>query len=200
MSRRPATPDFSATHFDAYGDASLPLPSGDFWVFGYGSLMWDPGFTAECGVAARLYGYHRRLCLWSIHYRGTARRPGLVLGLDRGGCCNGVAFRVAGRNIAGAAAYLMKREMINNAYRPALKKIRLRHGCQVEALTFISKPAHPQFAPPLGIDETVAVVRTAAGKRGKNRDYVLNTAQHLSACHIHRTELHAIAEKLRGPA
>ncbi|MGR3983715.1 MAG: gamma-glutamylcyclotransferase [Gammaproteobacteria bacterium] len=190
------TPDFSGAHFPPYADASLPLPDGDLWVFGYGSLMWNPGFAVARAMPARLFGYHRRLCLWSTHYRGSAKRPGLVLGLDRGGSCNGMALRVARKHARAAADYLREREMINNAYRPAVKRVYFRGGGGADALTFLSKREHPQFARPLGLQQTVAVVRHAEGAHGKNYEYVLNTARHLSALRIERTELHAVAAKL----
>jgi len=206
------TPDFSRTRFAPFDGSRLPLPAGDLWVFGYGSLMWNPGIKVQEARPARLFGYHRRLCLWSIHYRGSARRPGLVLGLARGGSCSGMALRVAQGDAEAAAAYLMQREMVHNAYRPAVKKVYLRDGDGgdgdgdaavagrgkiVEALTFLSKPEHPQFAPPLSIRDITAVVTGARGKGGRNRDYVLNTARHLSALDIERTEIHRVAEQLR---
>lgn len=190
-------PDFRNIRFAPYGSNALPIPEGDLWVFGYGSLMWNPGFPVAQAIPARLYGYHRRLCLWSIHYRGTARRPGLVLGLDRGGSCNGMALRVAPQDISPASDYLLEREMINNAYLPVIKKVYLENGGGVDALTFVSKPEHPQFARPLSVTETASVVRTAEGRRGKNCDYVLNTVRHLSEFNIEHTVLHAVAEKLR---
>lgn len=208
------TPDFSDTRFAPFEGGRLPVPDGELWVFGYGSLMWDPGFAVREAVPARLFGYHRRLCLWSIHYRGTARRPGLVLGLARGGSCNGMALRVARGDAEAAAAYLMKREMVHNAYRPAVKRVYLRgdgggrgdntgggDGCRVvEALTFLSKPEHPQFAPPLCIRDITQVVVGARGAGGRNRDYVLNTARLLSRFDIERTEIHRVAEQLKGGA
>ncbi|MDD9856443.1 MAG: gamma-glutamylcyclotransferase, partial [Gammaproteobacteria bacterium] len=127
-------------------------------------------------------------------------RPGLVLGLARGGSCNGMALRVARGERHAAAAYLIKREMLNNAYRPAVKKLHLRgEGGDrvVEALTFLSKPDHPQFAPPLSIRDITAVVVEAKGAGGRNRDYVLNTARHLSRFDIERTEIHRVADQLR---
>jgi cation transport protein ChaC len=189
-------PDFSSTRFDPYESDSLPMPVGDFWVFGYGSLMWNPGFKVQQSIPARLYGYHRRLCLWSINYRGTARCPGLVLGLDRGGSCNGIAFRVAQRDIRVASAHLRERELVHNAYLPTVKKVYLQHGASVDALTFVSRQEHPQFAGPLSIAETVSVVLEAEGLRGKNCDYIINTVRHLSECGINHTELHSVAERL----
>lgn len=173
------------------------MPSGDLWVFGYGSLMWDPGFKVQQTVVARLYGYHRRLCLWSVHYRGTREHPGLVLGLDHGGSCNGIALRVARKHSTAAAAYLLKREMLNNAYRPVIKNVYLRHRVRVAALTFVCKQEHPQFARPLSVADTVAVVLAAAGASGKNCDYVLNTVQHLRELGISDRVLHAVAEQLQ---
>ena len=193
----PNRPNLSAVRFQPYAEQTLPLPDGDLWVFGYGSLMWDPGFEVARAVPARLYGYHRRLCLWSVHYRGTAECPGLVLGLDRGGSCNGIALGVARRNAVAVAAYLREREMLNNAYLPVIKKVYLRGGGEVDALTFVSRLDHPQFARPLSVAETASVVLAAEGRRGKNCDYVLNTVRHLSELEIHHTALHAVAEKLR---
>jgi cation transport protein ChaC len=193
-------PDFSATRFEPYESESLPLPQGEFWVFGYGSLMWNPGFEVQQTSPARLYGYHRRLCLWSINYRGTARSPGLVLGLDRGGSCNGIALHVAQEDVRPASVYLQEREMLNNAYLPMVKKVYLQNGASVDALTFVSRQKHPQFAVPLTIAETVSVVLEAEGLSGKNCDYVLNTVQHLNECGINQTELHTVAEHLTQSA
>ena len=190
-------PDFSATRFAPYEPGALPVPDGDLWVFGYGSLMWNPGFRVAKAVPARLYGYHRRLCLWSVHYRGTAECPGLVLGLDRGGSCNGMALRVAPADRPAASDYLLEREMLNNAYLPVIKKVYFQGGGGVDALAFVSKREHPQFARPLSVAETVAVVLSAEGRRGKNCDYVLNTVRHLSKFEIEHTALHAVADKLR---
>lgn len=190
-------PDFRNIRFAPYESNALPMPDGELWVFGYGSLMWNPGFPVARALPARLYGYHRRLCLWSIHYRGTARRPGLVLGLDRGGSCNGMALRVARKDIAAASVYLLQREMINNAYRPVIKRVYLEDGSGVDALVFVSKLQHPQFARPLSVTETAEVVRAAEGRNGKNREYVLNTVRHLREFNIQHTVLRAVAEQLR---
>lgn len=176
------------------------MPRGHFWVFGYGSLMWHPGFKVERAVAARLYGYHRRLCLWSVHYRGSVNRPGLVLGLDRGGSCFGVALRVASTDRDAAADYLRAREMINNAYLPRVKKVYLQTGDAVEALVFLSRRDHPQFAKRMSVADTVAVVLGARGKSGDNREYVLNTVGRLNDLNIRTGALHSVAKQLRTRA
>ena len=90
---------------------SRPPGGGDLWVFGYGSLMWNPGFAHAEARPARVYGYHRAFCLYSEHYRGTEARPGLVLGLNRGGSCRGRAFRVPAHDADAAMEYLIAREM-----------------------------------------------------------------------------------------
>ena len=189
-------PDLRAQAFDGYRHA-LPLPRGAFWVFGYGSLMWRPGFAAMCATPARLYGYHRRLCLWSVHYRGTQPRPGLVLGLDRGGSCNGIAFRIAKQQAHTVADYLKQRELIYNAYRPTVTTVHLQGGGAVEALTFVSKRDHPLYARKLTHREKLAVIRRARGNGGANREYVINTAQHLRSLGIECAELGALAELLQ---
>lgn len=179
-----------------YPVEDLPLPEGDFWVFGFGSLMWNPGFEPEDAKAARLYGYHRRLCLWSIHYRGTKSKPGLVLGLDRGGSCQGMALKVRSGDRGEVAAYLCERELLSNAYAPLVKRVYLADGPEVDALTFVSRLDHPQFAPPMSIERTAAVVRAAEGDRGKNTEYLINTVEHLSQMGVLDTDLHAIAKRL----
>ena len=103
----------------------MPVESADTWVFGYGSLMWNPGFAYAEARRARLTGYHRAFCIYSIHYRGTERRPGLVLGLDRGGVCEGIAFRLAPETRAATLAYLRRRELIYGVYREALVPVHL---------------------------------------------------------------------------
>jgi cation transport protein ChaC len=159
--------------------------------------MWNPGFPYADASPARLYGYHRRLCLWSIHYRGTKEHPGLVLGLDRGGSCNGMAFRVDAAHIDEAVAYLKEREMLHNAYHPRVKRIYPRKGKPVEALTFVSRPDHPQFANHMNIDKTVSIILSARGERGENCEYVINTVEHLEEFGIYQSELHEVAERLR---
>lgn len=192
-------PDFSAADLPPLARAPLPSPRGELWVFGYGSLMWHPGFEVTRAAKAKLFGYHRRLCLWSTHYRGSLKQPGLVLGLDRGGCCSGMAFLVARKHARAALEYLHAREMITDAYTPVVKTVRLHDGGTVDALAFLSKPEHPQFARRLGFAATLEVVRNAKGAHGQNREYVLNTARRLRELNIECAELHAIAAHLAHP-
>ena len=175
---------------------SIPVPEDDFWIFAYGSLMWNPGFDYIDAQPGIVYGYHRRLCLWSVRYRGTVQRPGLVLGLDRGGSCRGFAYRIAEHDAERVTAYLCDRELITGAYDAKLCSVELDSKTKVSALTFVSKPDHPHFAPKLALSDTIEVVSKASGARGANREYVLNTVSHLSQMDIHNTELHKVASHL----
>lgn len=154
------------------------VSAGAYWVFGYGSLMWDPGFPYLERRPALLRGYHRRFCLWSHRYRGTPERPGLVLGLDRGGSCRGVAFHVAADKAAAVKAYLWEREMLSNAYFPRLVPVACP-GTAVLAQTFVIDPAHPQYAGRLDPETTACLIATSTGERGANRAYLENTLAHL---------------------
>jgi len=157
---------------------------GDFWVFGYGSLMWNPGFAHVETQRATLKGYRRALCVWSWVYRGTEQRPGLVMGLDRGGSCIGLAFRVPAQLRDEALGYLRARELVTSVYLERHVPVRLASGEIVQAVTFVADRRHPQYAG--GLDEAHAaeVVARAVGKAGPNTDYVFNTLGHLEALGI----------------
>jgi cation transport protein ChaC len=155
----------------------------DFWVFGYGSLMWRPGFDSVEQGHARLAGLHRALCVYSWVHRGTRERPGLVLGLDRGGSCRGVAYRVARKNRDSVLAYLRERELVTGVYCEVWRTIRFpgRTRPPVKALTYLADRGHVQYAGRLPRERLLALVRDGAGRSGANRDYVINTAAHLRA-------------------
>jgi cation transport protein ChaC len=153
--------------------------SGDLWVFGYGSLMWRPGFPFEERRHAGLHGYHRSLCVYSHVHRGTPELPGLVLGLDRGGRCHGVAFRVAAREAEATVRYLREREQVTSVYLERMLRVRLRDGPEVEALAYVVDRAHPQYAGRLPEDGLLRHVRQGEGVSGHNRDYVRSTYEHL---------------------
>jgi len=157
----------------------LPLPRGDLWIFGYGSLMWDPGFPYVQWAPALIYGYHRALCISSNRWRGTPERPGLVLGLDRGGACRGIAFLVARADAGPALEALWAREMRRRVYRPQLLRARLP-GKEVQVLAFVADPKHASYAGHLSIEQTAERIANCRGARGPNLDYLIRTVEHLS--------------------
>ncbi|RRI04891.1 gamma-glutamylcyclotransferase [Mesorhizobium tamadayense] len=160
---------------------------GDFWVFGYGSLIWRPGFAHVETRRARLYGYRRSLCVYSFVHRGTRERPGLVLGLDRGGSCIGLAFRVPGDLRDEVLSYLRERELVTGVYLERILDVRLDAaggGETAEAVAYIVDRAHEQYAGGLDANHAAKVVRGAVGQSGRNEDYVLSTVEHLKALGI----------------
>ncbi len=168
---------------------------GDFWVFGYGSLMWQPGF-AHLGVEqALLRGYHRAFCVYSHHYRGTHSRPGLVLGLDRGGACRGLAFRVAADEAEEVMTYLDERELIGYAY--LAKTVPIEIGDQkVDAYTYVADPAHRHYAGKLGLAKSAELIMNAEGLNGLNRDYLINTLRKLESMGFADKSLHALLVRI----
>jgi glutathione-specific gamma-glutamylcyclotransferase len=163
----------------------------ELWVFAYGSLMWRPGFASEEAAHAKLVGWRRAFCIYSRHHRGSPQRPGLVLGLDRGGVCEGIAYRVAGGSVAATLAYLRDREQIGSVYREALVPVRLMTGDHPEvlALAFLVERAHPSYAGSLPLGEQAQLIRGAAGESGNNIDYLLSTLAHLSDLGIRERSL-----------
>ena len=157
---------------------------GDFWVFGYGSLMWNPGFAHVETRRARLSGYRRALCIHSWVHRGTQERPGLVMGLDRGGSCIGMAFRVPGELRDEVMAYLRDRELVTNVYLERTLSGRLDNGERTEVVTYIADRGHEQYAGSMDEAQAAAIVRTAVGKSGDNASYVRSTVEHLQALGI----------------
>ena len=154
-------------------------PRGDLWIFGYGSLMWSPGFRYGEKSAGRVHGYHRSFCIYSTRYRGTPERPGLVMGLCRGGSCWGVAFRVPARSVPRVLAMLHHREMRNRVYHPRFVRVRVRGGRRVRALAFVADPLHRQFAGDLSLRRTARLICEGRGERGRNMDYLSYTLAHM---------------------
>ncbi len=178
---------------------------GDFWVFGYGSLMWRPGFAYTEEAPALLKGLHRSLCVYSHVHRGTPDCPGLVLGLDRGGSCRGLAFRVDDAHREETLAYLRAREQATMVYRETERSLRLLDGShrRVRALCYVVDRSHPQYAGVLPLDQQAACVRRGTGKSGENVDYVVNTLDHLAEMGITDHRLEALGQWLaaqRGAA
>lgn len=170
---------------------------GNHWVFAYGSLMWQPGFTHRRALPATLLGYHRALCVKSVIYRGTAAAPGLVLGLSPGGECRGMAFAVAADGWAEVQDYLRAREQVTRVYREVMVPVTLDGPAErVEALTFVAEPTHPQYAGDLAEDAVVRMVREAKGTAGTARDYLMTTLQHLRSLNIEDAALERVASLL----
>jgi len=159
--------------------SDLDLPRGDLWIFGYGSLMWDPCFSHVESRPALIYGYHRELCIYSSRWRGTPQRPGLVLGLDRGGACRGVAFRIAAAQVARSLESLWDREMRRGVYHPRLLHARLP-GRTARVLAFVANPLHPGYAGTLPTERTAELIANCHGDRGPNVDYLARTLKHLT--------------------
>lgn len=151
------------------------------WVFGYGSLIWNPGFDPVRRETALLRDYHRSFCMSSVHYRGTEERPGLVLALDRlpGSSCQGVAFGIGDAHAEAALAALRERELVSAAYLERWLPVQLDGGGVVEAVTYVVDPDHRQYCGGLSLLEQAEIIARAAGGRGPNRDYLENTARHL---------------------
>jgi glutathione-specific gamma-glutamylcyclotransferase len=182
--------------------ASQSSANEELWVFGYGSLMWRPGFPYLERLPARLIGLHRALCVYSFVHRGTPERPGLVLGLDRGGACRGIAYRVAAAQRDATISYLRAREQVTSVYLETLRRVTLATTPprDVTALVFLVDRSHPQYAGRLDLDRQVHLVRQGHGQSGANRDYVLSTVSEIEALGCHDSGLHAIAERLKGAA
>lgn len=175
---------------------SEPDPSsGDLWVFGYGSLMWRPGFEFVEQVPARLIGEHRALCVYSFDHRGTPEKPGLVLGLDRGGACRGIAFRVAAARRGEVVDYLRGREQTTHVYREVTRSVWLENDARerVAALAYVVDRGHVQYAGRLSLQEQLRYVRQGHGRSGNNRDYVLETVRSIEAQGFRDSQLHQLA-------
>ena len=172
----------------------------DLWVFAYGSLMWRPGFDFLDRVPARLIGLHRALCVLSFVHRGTPERPGLVLGLDRGGMCRGIAYRVDAASRAQTIAYLRGREQVTTVYLETVRQIELEDVARrrVRALCYIVDRGHVQYAGRLTLAESLHHVRQGHGQSGPNRDYVLETVRALEALGYRESDLHLLAQRLTG--
>jgi len=169
--------------------------NGDLWVFGYGSLMWRPGFEFIEKVPARLIGEHRALCVYSFDHRGTPEKPGLVLGLDRGGACRGIAFRVAPELRHSTIEYLRAREQTTHVYREVMRSVWLNNSSQqrVSALTYVADRSHVQYAGRLPLNEQLRIVRQGHGRSGNNRDYVLATVKAIEAEGFRDEQLHRLS-------
>lgn len=168
-------------------------------MFGYGSLMWRPGFEFAEVRRARLYGYRRALCVRSYVHRGTPEQPGLVLGLDRGGSCVGRAFRVEARLADRTLAYLREREQVTRVYLERELAIELDDGRRTRAVTYVADRTHEQYSGPLDPAHAAGIVSRATGVSGVNRDYVLSTLEHMRELAIRDHWLEHVAHLISLP-
>ncbi|MGO4440876.1 gamma-glutamylcyclotransferase [Rhizobium sp. RAF56] len=175
----------------------MALDMDEFWVFGYGSLMWNPGFAFEEKSEALVFGHRRALCVRSWVHRGTQESPGLVLGLDHGGSCRGMAFRVALPHRSDVIAYLRERELVTHVYLERLLPVRLRSGRRVTALTYVVDRSHRQYAGALETQEAAGIVHSAKGQSGPNDAYVFNTLEHLREMGIRDHWLEAVGSEIQ---
>jgi cation transport protein ChaC len=180
--------------------ANIDQSGENLWVFAYGSLMWRPDFDFLDRRQARLVGAHRALCVYSFVHRGTPEKPGLVLGLDRGGNCRGITYLVAAEKRAATIAYLRAREQVTMVYREVMRSVWLDDDPQqrVAALCFLVDRGHEQYAGRLTLEQQLHYVRQGHGRSGNNRDYVLATVKEIEAQGCRDTQLHLLAERLKG--
>jgi glutathione-specific gamma-glutamylcyclotransferase len=176
-----------------------PARDGDLWVFGYGSLMWRPGFAYTRRCKATLRGWRRSLCVYSQVYRGSPERPGLVLALDRGGACPGVAFQVDPALREATIRYLRHREQVTAVYLERMAPITLECGERVVALTYVADRLHCQYAGRLDRDAMLEYVRGGKGQSGGNAEYILETYDHLHAMGVRDRDLEWLSAQLRRP-
>lgn len=181
---------------------SMPVTSSiinneELWVFAYGSLMWRPGFPFLACQNARLFGYHRSLCVWSWVHRGTQEQPGLVFGLDAGGSCVGRAYQIAPARKPRVIKYLYQRELVTDVYTPRWHNVYLAGGETVTALTFTVNRQHPQYAGRLSPEVMAETIAHARGRSGPNPDYVLSTLAHMEELGIQEPTLLALGILLK---
>ncbi|MGH6897173.1 MAG: gamma-glutamylcyclotransferase [Geminicoccaceae bacterium] len=167
--------------------------TGGVWLFGYGSLIWNPAFHFTDRLVGRVFGRHRRFCLWTHLGRGCPERPGLVLGLERGGSCRGVVFRIEPDLVEEELAIVWRREMISGAYVPRWVDVHTALG-RLRAITFVINHAHGRYARLLPDEQVAEVIATAQGWLGPCAEYLINTVDHLAALGIHDRPL----ERLRA--
>jgi len=177
--------------------AALRTSSEPVWMFAYGSLMWNPEIAFAEARPGFLHGYHRSFCLYSRDYRGTRERPGLVLGLDRGGSCRGIVYRLPPDRLGETLDRIWAREMTGEVYRMRRVAVRTRHG-SVTAHACVVRRASPDYAGRLTLDEAARLLATAVGGRGSGRDYLANTVRHLEELGIRDRLLHRMAARVAG--
>lgn len=174
------------------------VPRGDLWLFGYGSLMWAPDFRYTERKTGLAHGYHRALCILSNRYRGTPQKPGLVMGLCRGGSCWGMAYRVHAGAAKEVLDALWQREMVNRVYMPKFVSVTLRGAQRVHALAFVADTEHRQFVRELDVNGRAQLVAQGIGQRGACVDYIHNTLEHLRELGMHDPHLARVLETAKS--
>lgn len=171
---------------------------GDLWIYGYGSLMWDPGFHFAEVRLADLHGYRRRFCYKSTLGRGSRDQPALMLALERGGGrCTGIAFRVAADVADAESAILWRREMLRGGYRPVMLSMTTPQG-DITALVMTANVAHADYAGELALDDSAAMIANASGVLGSNRDYLEQLARQLEALSIRDLYIEQLLQRVRA--
>ncbi|MDP5219260.1 gamma-glutamylcyclotransferase [Ruegeria sp. 2205SS24-7] len=170
------------------------------WVFGYGSLLWNPGFPVARSEVATLHGYARSFCMSSIHHRGTEEKPGLVLALDEvdGSHCRGLALSVQEGQEDRTLAELRERELISSAYLERMLAVELESGDRVTAVTYVIDPNHVQYCGGLALEDQAHIIADAVGGRGPNTDYLYNTAEHLAEIGLSDPDLDWLTTRVRA--
>ena len=169
----------------------------ELWVFGYGSLVWNPGIEVAETRMAGLAGFRRRFCMRSIHHRGSEAEPGLVLALEphAGGGCEGVALRAA--DPVAALTYLRERELISSAYVEAHVTLTVHDGGTLRALAYVVDTDHAQYCPDLSLEEQAQIIATAHGGRGPNHEYLSRTAAGLADLGIRDADLDSLVARVQ---
>jgi cation transport protein ChaC len=175
----------------------LRASAGPVWIFAYGSLMWNPEMCFAERLPARIRGYHRSFCLYSPEYRGTREKPGLVLGLDRGGSCRGIAYRLAEATLAAEIDLIWTREMTGFVYHMTPVKMATERG-PVSGYAFTVRRDSRDYAGRLPHEAAARIIATSKGDRGTGREYLANTARHLEELGIADSALHRIEALVRG--
>ena len=172
-------------------------PGADVWVFGYGSLMWNPAFHHIESRPARLRGWHRRFCLWNTFGRGTPENPGLTLALERGGSCTGLALRVAGEQVQSELGVLWNREMLTGAYEPRWVRLAGPDGT-IEAVTFVANRSHDRYAGRLEVHEVARRMASASGPLGACREYLESTVAELDRLGLRDGAMHELLRAVQS--
>ncbi len=170
------------------------------WVFGYGSLLWNPGFPVARSELATLQGYARSFCMSSIHHRGTEEKPGLVLALDEqpDAHCKGLALAVEAGHEDRTLHELRERELISSAYVERMLDVHLDNGDIVTAVTYVIDEGHVQYCGGIPLEEQAQIIAHAVGGRGPNTEYLYNTAEHLAEIGLHDPDLEWLSQRVRS--